>query len=498
MKHLLRVLPVLLLASSALAAVDPHWIKNVDVDGDGRQDVIATGNYADIAFNDRGEIIGWYIKTITGTNQITEREGQPVDVKRLQSNNQAVGVPNDLTGPHSALVVPLTGEAVAQPPELTPSPDTQRAEKLTGVFRYTQGGATVTKTVVISPRRYTIDVTVNVEGVNDYTVQFRGFANWQAGGSKATPHVRAATQGQNTVINSGEVPNISYAAIQGNQAANDLALIVRPVDGTRADARLVPGQDATVDLSVSGESHFAIYGGKNDLIRLRLEGDLDQLPGVFAPNIFGQLSLLLVGLLSAIHSFVAGLGIPGAWGVAIILLTLLIRLLIWPLMQTQLRSTAEMQALQPELAKLNEKYKDDPSKRAEATMALYREHGVNPAAGCLPLFIQMPVLIVLWRVFSNFEFTSGFLWIYDLSIPDPTYILPILYIAVNVFQTWISTRKTPEMFRQQLFIQVIFVYFALTFPSGVLVYWVFSTLIGIVQQLIINRQIEARMRVSKA
>ncbi len=131
-------------------------------------------------------------------------------------------------------------------------------------------------------------------------------------------------------------------------------------------------------------------------------------------------------------------------------------------------------------------------------MTLYREHGVNPALGCLPLLVQMPVLIIMWRVIANFEFDQGFLWLGDLSLPDPLYILPALYVGANVLQTYLATMGNRDMFRQQLLIQVVFVYVVLSFPSGVTLYWVLSTLIAVVQQFLINRSIQARMRAAPA
>ena len=96
------------------------------------------------------------------------------------------------------------------------------------------------------------------------------------------------------------------------------------------------------------------------------------------------------------------------------------------------------------------------------------------------------------RQFSvrNFEFDSGFLWLPDLAIPDPLYILALVYLIVNIGQLYVMTRKNPEMFRQQAFIYLMFLYFALTFPAGVTVYIILSTLIGIVQQIIVNKQVE--------
>lgn len=122
-------------------------------------------------------------------------------------------------------------------------------------------------------------------------------------------------------------------------------------------------------------------------------------------------------------------------------------------------------------------------------MKLYQEHKVNPAAGCLPLLIQMPILFILWRVIANYEFGQGFLWIPDLALPDPYYILPILYVASTFLSTWLSAHGNRDLIRQSLFMNLIFVFLVLQFPSGVTLYWVLSTLIGLVQQWLINKSL---------
>jgi YidC/Oxa1 family membrane protein insertase len=185
--------------------------------------------------------------------------------------------------------------------------------------------------------------------------------------------------------------------------------------------------------------------------------------------------------------------VVGSWGLAIVALTLLIRVLITPLLMQQYRSGAEMQALQPFLADIREKHKGDPQKMQEETAKVYAANGVNPVSGCLPALIQMPVLLVLWRVFSNYEFDQGFLWIKDLSLPDQWYVLPVLYLASSVLATWLSTRKTPDMFRQSLIIQVVFAYIYLSFPSGVTLYGVLGGFVGVLQQWIITRSVEKKI-----
>ncbi|WP_084474308.1 membrane protein insertase YidC [Deinococcus pimensis] len=489
------LLPLALLgaAGSASAAVNPGWIE-ADFNGDGQRDLIATSNLGDIVFNTRGEIVGWYPKVYAGTPSIKLQEGalsfgalkNPRTVNLVKGNREAlvVRIPGNTAVPSDA-----TFEATPTPVRgALPTKSATAINRLSATFRYTHGAARVEKTVSFSPRQFRMSVRTNVTGADGYTVNFGGLNN------VANPTVKAVAQGSTEVLGGGDVKNIRYAAIQqvpnpliDPQSQNKYAIIVRPQDGTRADATVTGGQNANIAVELSGTSNLQVYGGKNELIRLYKEGFLQE-PGLFSPNLLGYLSLLIARLMDALHALFLSAGIA-SWGLVIAALTVLIRLAIWPIMQGQMRYTTRMQFIQPEVQKLNEQYKDDPQKRAEATMALYREHNVNPA-GCLPVFIQIPILAVLWNTIRNFEFDGGLLWLPDLSIPDPLYILAALYVIANLVSIYISTRKTPQMFKQQAMIYVFFAYFALTFPAGVTLYWILSTIIGIFQQLLINRQME--------
>jgi YidC/Oxa1 family membrane protein insertase len=222
------------------------------------------------------------------------------------------------------------------------------------------------------------------------------------------------------------------------------------------------------------------YLGKNELVRFYQEGYLE-LPGLFNPNILGRLSLWILITLEFIHEYVP------SWGLSIIVLTLAFRVLVWPLITTQTRSMFGMQKLQPEMQKLQKKYKDDREKLSQEMMKLYKEAGVNPAGGCLPILLQMPLFIILWRVFVNFEFNEGFLWIPDLGLADPLLILPALYVAVMLGQSWYSARNNPTMLRQSIIINLVFVFIIVNFPSGVLVYFVVSMGVQVFQYWLLSR-----------
>jgi YidC/Oxa1 family membrane protein insertase len=269
--------------------------------------------------------------------------------------------------------------------------------------------------------------------------------------------------------------NRGYAMVQLPEAGNSqmAATFMRP--NRVAFQRQLGGAQGS-----SAQFDIDIYAGHNELVRYHQEGYLE-LPGLFRPNILGRLSLLIVRLLEFIHQYVPN------WGLSIIVLTLMFRAVVWPLITTQTKSMFGMQRLQPKLQELQRKYKDDREKLTQETMALYREAGVNPAGGCLPILLQMPLFIILWRVFVNFEFNEGFLWLPDLGQSDPFYILPVLYVLVMLATSYFSARGNPQMLRQSMIINVVFVFIIINFPAGVLVYYVVSMLVQVFQYWLLSR-----------
>lgn len=180
------------------------------------------------------------------------------------------------------------------------------------------------------------------------------------------------------------------------------------------------------------------------------------------------------------------------YGISIVLLTAVIRLALYPVIQKQNISTKAMQELQPEIKKLQEKYKSDPQKLNQEIMGLYKEKGVSPLGGCLPLLIQLPFLFVLYRVLVNYDYgQAGFLWLPSLSAADPYYILPLLM----GFTTFLQQRMTvpvagAEGSQQNMIMMIVMpiflVFISWSLPSGVLLYWFVSNLFYIFQQYMVN------------
>ncbi|MFT6902752.1 MAG: YidC/Oxa1 family membrane protein insertase [Colwellia sp.] len=183
------------------------------------------------------------------------------------------------------------------------------------------------------------------------------------------------------------------------------------------------------------------------------------------------------------------------WGVAIIIITLIVKGGMYPLTKAQYTSMAKMRALQPKMAQLKERLGDDKQKMSQAMMELYRKEKVNPAGGCLPLIIQMPIFLALYWVFLEsveLRHAPFMLWIQDLSAQDPFYILPVL-MGVSMFimqKMQPMTVQDPMQQKIMQYMPVMFTVFFFWFPSGLVLYWLVSNLISIAQMKIIFSGIE--------
>lgn len=225
--------------------------------------------------------------------------------------------------------------------------------------------------------------------------------------------------------------------------------------------------------------------------------------------VFKQLVELLHWILVTLNTFFAGLelGPDWSWGLAIIGLTIIVRLILFPLTWKQYSNAHALQALQPKMRELQRKYKDDRAKLQQETMKLYQEHRVNPFASCLPLLLQLPVFIALYAAISgNATYLdqttvkemadAGFLWIKSvaeggggLGKPDPTHILLVLYVATQLVSTELMLQTQTDKAQKWLMrgMPVFFVFILWNFPSGLFVYWVTTNLWTIGQQLIIRK-----------
>lgn len=213
-------------------------------------------------------------------------------------------------------------------------------------------------------------------------------------------------------------------------------------------------------------------------------------PGFFG-SIFEPIENIMHALITYLYYLTEITGV-GSYGVAIILLTVLVKLLLYPLTRKQLQSMKAMQEIQPKLKKLQEKYKDNPQVMQQKLAKIYQDAGVNPLAGCLPLLIQMPILMGMYYTLYNFDYGAvepSFLWLPSLSQTDPLYILPILAMLTTYLQQKFSGTEPNQQMKIFMVIMPLFIgWISLNFPAGLVLYWVTMNIMQILQQIWITRR----------
>ncbi|HCN66161.1 MAG TPA: membrane protein insertase YidC [Pseudomonas sp.] len=254
------------------------------------------------------------------------------------------------------------------------------------------------------------------------------------------------------------------------------------------------GPTLTVEPGKTGETSATLYAGPKS------QGVLKELsPGLELTVDYGILWFIaqpIFWLLQHIHSLV------GNWGWSIIFLTMLIKGIFFPLSAASYKSMARMRAVAPKLAALKEQFGDDRQKMSQAMMELYKKEKINPLGGCLPILVQMPVFLSLyWVLLESVEMRQApfMLWITDLSIKDPFFILPIIMGATMFIQQRLNpTPPDPMQAKVMKLMPIIFTFFFLWFPAGLVLYWVVNNCLSIAQQWYITRKIEAATKKAAA
>jgi YidC/Oxa1 family membrane protein insertase len=207
----------------------------------------------------------------------------------------------------------------------------------------------------------------------------------------------------------------------------------------------------------------------------------------FFSTLFSPIESLLRFVLESLFAITSAAGFA-SYGWAIILLTIIVKMALYPLTVKQVKSMKAMQELSPKMKKIQEKYKDNPQVMQQKIGALYKDAGVNPLAGCLPLLIQMPILMGMYYSLYNFSYptpeSAYFLWMTSMSNPDPLYILPVLSALTTFLQQKMTTTDSnnPQM-KMMMFIMPLFIgWISINFPSGLVLYWVTMNVVQIIQQ----------------
>jgi YidC/Oxa1 family membrane protein insertase len=393
------------------------------------------------------------------------------------------------------------------------------ASELSVPLTWSEGGVSVTKTFVFRRGSYRIDV--------DYQVHNGGSTPWQA-----RPYAQILRNDPRTKRSMFNVDSYAFhgpALHDGTKyrkldtadsADSHLSLEVR--DGWVAALQhyfvsaIVPPRGAPwhFALGVSGDQYLLSATGPQQTVAAgsaaqfsttlfagpKLQGQLEatapELGRVADYNRLWFLAQPLFRALSWVHR------LTGNWGVAIILVTLLLKLLFYPLSEASGRSMAKMKTLQPRIKNLQETYADDREKLGRAMMELYKREKINPVAGCLPIIIQIPVFLAFyWVLLESVEMRQApfAFWIHDLSSRDPLYILPGI-MAVAMFVQYKLNPAPPDPVQAKVFMIMPLVMSATFafFPAGLVLYWVTNTVLSIAQQWNINRRIGALAAAKKS
>lgn len=243
---------------------------------------------------------------------------------------------------------------------------------------------------------------------------------------------------------------------------------------------------AAIELSPSQSTSYdlTLFYGPKDLSVLQAVGS--NLAAAIDFGFFKILAKPLHIVLNFFYSYV------GNYGVAIILLTVILKLMFWPLTQKSYVSMKAMQTLQPEMKKLREKYSSDKEGLNRKMMELYKEHRVNPLGGCLPMFVQIPVFFALYKVLLDtieLRHAPFMFWITDLSIKDPYYITPLVMgLTMFIQQKLTPSTMDPMQAKMMMAMPVVFTFMFLNFPAGLVIYWLVNNLLTIFQQYLIYKK----------
>ncbi|KQH90665.1 membrane protein insertase YidC [Vibrio fluvialis] len=379
---------------------------------------------------------------------------------------------------------------------------------------YQANGIEYTKTFVLKRGDYAIDVEYNVVNHSGNNATLGMYAHLRqnlldSGGSLAMPTYRGGAystedtrykkysfddmQDRNLAMN---LPNgQGWAAMIQHYFAS--AWIPRNEPGTNLYSRVIGNLG---DIGVRMPNKTIADGQQADFkATLWVGPKLQDQMAATAPNLdlvvdYGWLWFIakpLHWLLSVIQTFV------GNWGVAIICLTFIVRGAMYPLTKAQYTSMAKMRMLQPKLQAMRERIGDDRQRMSQEMMELYKKEKVNPLGGCLPIFLQMPIFISLyWALMESVELRHSpfFGWIHDLSAQDPYYILPLLMGASMFFIQKMSPTTVTDPMQQKImtFMPVMFTFFFLFFPSGLVLYWLVSNIVTLIQQTLIYKGLEKK------
>ncbi len=385
-------------------------------------------------------------------------------------------------------------------------------------FTATQGDVAVRLVYTFRPDDYQVGVEGTVTGVGPnggllLVGMGPGLANTEANLVENERSMGFVTKAQSTKFKSFQsldtalVATVSgpfeWVAVKSKYFVTALLAFeagAQPVGGLAVRPLPQPGQKkadragiwASMLLPVEGGFRYTVYAGPMEYSRLAKVGhDFDDVNPYGWPGfrtIIRPVAVAVRWLLVWMHD-----NLHLAYGMVLVLFGILVRLVLWPLNQKAMRSTMAMQAIQPELKAIQDKYKEDPQRLQQEMFKLYKEHNVNPLGGCWPMLLPMPVLLALFFVFQNTIELRGqaFLWLPDLSRPDPLYIIPLIMGLSMFWLTKMGQRgipPNPQMKMMMYVMPIMMTVLFLNFASGLNLYYAVSNLASVPQQWLISQE----------
>lgn len=382
-------------------------------------------------------------------------------------------------------------------------------ERLSVPLTWTADGVTVTKTFTFYQGRYDFEISQQVD--NQSTKVWSGYQYRQL--QRAEVVIQRGLTTFNTFAGAAySTPDKKYEKLSFSDIAKE-NLEIKEVPGGWAAMIQHYFMGAIIPLQSDKDNFYTRHVNNNYIIGMygqtkhinvgesatfktvgfvgpKIKNDLARI----APNLdkatdYGWLffiSEFLFNVLDWVHAVVKN------WGWAIVIVTLAIKTLLFPLAAKSFKSMAKMRKFQPEMERIRENYGEDRQLMGQKMMELYKKEGINPASGCLPILVQIPIFLAFYyMLMESVELRQApwILWIHDLSIKDPLYILPIINMVLMFIQQRLNPPPTDPMQRRvMMFLPLIFGVFFLFFPSGLVLYWAVSNLFSIIQQYLITKR----------
>jgi len=446
-------------------------------------------------------------------DKMADEGGQPISILTRSNGNEFIAE-SGLIGANG------TDTAVGRPVFSTTANTYELADGQQGLevdFVYNQGGVEIIKRFEFKAAQYEIGIRYIIRNLSSepwsatFFGQFRRDSHQPETDSSTgmKPFLGAAIREQDKNYSKYDFSDIDDKTVKTSLQGGWLAFVqhyfvsawvppqddknrfsLRKLQGNDIYLMAVTGEKINVSPGQTGEYKVDLYvGPKNQDVLKELSEYLDLTID------YGFLWMLAKPIFAALQIIQ---GFLGNWGWSIILLTIFIKILLYPLSAASLKSMAKMRTLQPEMARIKELYGDDRQKAGQEQMALFKKHRVNPLGGCFPMLLQMPVFIALYWVLSEsveIRHSPWIIWIQDLSAKDPLFILPLIMGASMFLMQKLQPAPTDPM-QAKVFqlMPVVFTFFFMMFPAGLVLYWTVNNLLSILQQWYVNRQIAAAVK----